>query len=285
MKGDKNNEAAVENTEEKDVTQSTEETSDKTSEESKKEEQTPRTIFFERIKSSYPDDDFDTDEEEYFRKALSKMDDDDSMRESMMRDNDFIKRLTNDPAAAAVFSDFAGGTPLPIALRKYFSDEDLSMSEDDESYEAYKQAGVERENSRNEMNQLIETIKANSEISAQNIKEFCEEKGMDEETAEKLSQRMQSLMDNFSKGLFEKEILEHLYKADNHDDDVEEALNAGKVAGRNEQIVEKLEQKKGDGLPNTNGGGSVSQEEEIKDPTLKRLRDIANVSVSRSRWQ
>jgi hypothetical protein len=75
-----------------------------------------------------------------------------------------------------------------------------------------------------------------------------------------------------------------MHKGKHYNQDVEDANEAGKAAGRNEKIVEKLSKPKGDGLPEPTGGkAGVEPKDKEVDPRLKFMQDLASRSTQ-SRW-
>lgn len=248
-------------------------------------ERGPKELFYERVRTNFPEGKYDEDEDEYFRNAMQMLDDNDNAL-NMVRDNNdkLFKRLESDPAAAAALAEFIEGTPLPVALRRYFTDEELSAQEGDDYFESYKKAGEERDSYRKEINDFIEKIKTNSAESEKNFKEYVEENGLTPEQAEDMWNYYQNLANEMSTGMISKDFLSLMHKGRNYNQDVEDANKAGKTAGRNEKIVEKLEKPKGDGLPEPTGGKQgVEPKEKQVDPRLKFMQDLAS-RTNQSRW-
>lgn len=249
-------------------------------------EKKPRELFYERVRTNFPEGKYDEDEDEYFRNAMQMFDDSDNAMNVVRENNEkLFKRLESDPSAAAALAEFIDGTPLPVALRRYFTDEELSAQEGDDYFESYKKAGEERDAHKKEVNDYIEKIKANSTESEKNFKEYAEENGLTPEESDKMWEYYQNLMNEMSSGMISKDFLSLMHKGKHYNQDVEDANEAGKAAGRNEKIVEKLSKPKGDGLPEPTGGKTreyeskreLSKEAEI----FKRIADSAN----NSKWK
>lgn len=248
-------------------------------------EKKPRELFYERVRTNFPEGKYDEDEDEYFRNAMQMFDDSDNAMNVVRENNEkLFKRLESDPSAAAALAEFIDGTPLPVALRRYFTDEELSAQEGDDYFESYKKAGEERDAHKKEVNDYIEKIKTNSAESEKNFKEYAEENGLTPEESDKMWEFYQNLMNEMSTGMISKDFLSLMHKGRNYNQDVEDANEAGKAAGRNEKIVEKLSKPKGDGLPEPTGGkAGVEPKEKEMDPRLKFMQDLASRSTQ-SRW-
>lgn len=249
-------------------------------------EKAPRELFYERIRTNFPEGKYDEDEDEYYRNAMQMFDDNDNAM-NVVRDNNekLFKRLESDPSAAAALAEFIDGAPLPVALRRYFTDEELSAQEGDDYFESYKKAGEERDAHKKEVNDYIEKIKANSTESEKNFKEYAEENGLTPEESDKMWEYYQNLMNEMSTGMISKDFLSLMHKGRNYNQDVEDANEAGKAAGRNEKIVEKLSKPKGDGLPEPTGGkaGVEPKEKRQIDEGVQMFRNIAT-RASKSKW-
>lgn len=249
-------------------------------------EKKPRELFYERVRTNFPEGKYDEDEDEYFRNAMQMFDDSDNAMNVVRENNEkLFKRLESDPSAAAALAEFIDGTPLPVALRRYFTDEELSAQEGDDYFESYKKAGEERDAHKKEVNDYIEKIKANSTESEKNFKEYAEENGLTPEESEKMWEFYQNLMNEMSSGMISKDFLSLMHKGKHYNQDVEDANEAGKAAGRNEKIVEKLSKPKGDGLPEPTGGkaGVEPKEKRPLSPEVEMFKHIAE-KASNSRW-
>lgn len=248
-------------------------------------EKGPRDFFYERIRTNFPEGKYDEDEDEYYRNANQLMEDSENSLNAIRENNEKLyRRLESDPAAAAALAEFIDGKPLPVALASYFSPEELSAQEGDEYYEDYRKAIDERSARNEEYRKMAEEINANSLISEENFKQFAEEEGLTKEQADEIYQAITRFTDATSKGLYDKDFIRLFHKGKNYDADVQEANEAGKTAGRNEKIVEKLEKPKGDGLPEPTGGKQgVEPKEKQVDPRLKFMQDLAS-RTNQSRW-
>lgn len=106
-----------------------------------------------------------------------------------------------------------------------------------------------------EKRKMAETIRMNQEMSVKEITSWMESKGYDDASIEARLKKMEEIRQDFMNDKITKNHLELIDKAMDFDTAVQQAEEAGKVAGRNEQIVDRREKMKGatDGLPSLTG--------------------------------
>lgn len=106
------------------------------------------------------------------------------------------------------------------------------------------------------------------DASLETLRQFQEERGMSDEQIDAVVDAILTVVRDGVMGKFSKETLAMFVNAINHDSDVASASEEGRVAGRNDKIVEGLRKRdKGDGTSPLNGknGGA---------PKNKRNMDI-----------
>ena len=116
--------------------------------------------------------------------------------------------------------------------------------------------------------QLDEEYEKNMDASLETLRQFQEERGMSDEQIDAVVDAVLTVVRDGVMGKFSKETLAMFVNAINHDSDVASASEEGRVAGRNDKIVEGLRKRdKGDGTAPLNGknGGA---------PKNKRNMDI-----------
>lgn len=104
--------------------------------------------------------------------------------------------------------------------------------------------------------------------SLETLRQFQEERGMSDDEIDAVTDAILTVVKDGVMGKFSKPTLELFVNAINHDSDVASASEEGRVAGRNDKIVEGLRKRnKGDGTAPLNGknGGA---------PKNKRNMDI-----------
>lgn len=228
-------------------------------------ERKPRELFYERIRTSRPEANYDDDEEEYARQAMGMLDElekksgaYDDMSQKLM------SRFNQNPEEAEAWLDYLDGTSLPAAIRRHMGDDALSVKEGDDGWEEYVQAGKDREAQHSKNREVLEMFMKNAKDSDAAMTEFIEENGLDEEGAKSFTELVTSIVNDMSAGKVSKETLKLLKRAVDYDNDMSGAREQGRVDGRNEKIEVEKKRMKGSGLPDANAGGSVQEEVEVK---------------------
>lgn len=223
----------------------------------------PRDLFYERIRTNFPEGKYDEDEDEYFRNALSRMD-------ALEGDSKTLKDLTTklearlgqDPQEAEVFLDWIDGVDIRTAITRHMGAEALTAPEEgSDEYEEWKKAGEERQKELADSKAKVDEYRANAEASAEDLKAFAEENGLSEEqTAELEKYLAEELLPAIYSGRLDKNFYALIQHARNYDEDVAGAREQGRIDGRNEKIEVEKKHLAGSGLPNGGAGGNASEE-------------------------
>ena len=206
------------------------------------------------LKAKYADRGFKEDDE-YFGAAMEGYDQEHEYAKRMRADNEELGSLMeSDPDFAEFARSVANGENIAGALRHMPADvaslDDRSLGERNAMLEA------EREHREQIAGQLAEQEENLSKSEAA-MREYIKSQGLSEEEGKEM---MGFLADNVlepvSRGIVTPAMLELIDKGRNYDRDIRTATEAGRVSGRNEQIVERRERLDHslDGLPT---GGRV----------------------------
>lgn len=162
------------------------------------------------------------------------------------------------PEFAQIIEDVANGVPVQVAIARQFDPSELAVMEGEPDYEAYKKAAAERTQRLAEMKARTQAREKNIAKSKTDVEAFFAEHGLDEDEQQQFVAWVDNeILANLLDGKVNREILTKLYQGWVYDTAVNDALEAGKVAGRNEQIeVRRKQSRKTDGLPAD--GGSVA---------------------------
>lgn len=236
------------------------------------QEESPKTEVKERrlrksIKEKYPDFEAQTDEDwsakedEYFGEVEDELNNFKAAEEEL---GDIIKA---NPELANVLNDMAvNKVPFRAALAKYFSQEELIPVDGDDDYEAYEKSFNERLEKTKAREAKDKELIANETKSLEDIDNFAQENGIDEEGKQKLIEYINTFFNDMLYKKISPEMISMFHKAVNYNDDVEAAKEAGEIKGRNAkietQIKEEEAREKGDGIPDTSKGGAVEEETE-----------------------
>lgn len=233
-----------------------------------------RDLFFERIRTNFPDGKYDEDEEEYYRNAMTGMDalekDSKSLKELTEKLN---ARLGQDPEEAEIVLDWLDGADIRTAITRHKGAEALVAPEEgSEEYDNWKKAGDERKEELAKMKAQLDEYRANSDASAAALKEFAQESGLSDEQAAELEDFIANqLLPDIYAGKLSKDTYAMIQHARNYDADVAGAREQGRIDGRNEKIELEKKHLKGSGLPNGAAGGNAS--EEVDNPKSNKTAD------------
>lgn len=233
------------------------------------------------IRSKHPDRSFESDDD-FYQASMEGYDAEHEKVKAMTQANKSLAdKMASDPKAAAALAEFMEGKPLPVALKKYFTDEELSMAEGEEGYEDYLQAVKER-TERDASNKAMQAeYEANLEASAETTREFATEKGMsDEQFDQFMETAIGKLIEPLLKGIVSREMLDILFKGMNYESDLAVTADTNYKRGKNEKIIESKKALKTDGLPDTSKGAGAASSSKAVDPTAQALDAIVSRSAS-----
>lgn len=169
--------------------------------------------------------------------------------------------VENDPDFGAALSEIFKGGNARTALARAYGPEAFTAVEGDPDFDEMTSAFSEGQKRVGEKRKRAETIRKNQEMSVKEITDWMESKGYDDASIEARLKKMEEIRQDFLDDRITKNHLELIDKAMDFDTAVQQAEEAGKVAGRNEKIVEKREKmsKASDGLPELTAQGSMPQ--------------------------
>lgn len=230
----------------------------------------------------YPDTDFNAEnasdvENDSIVSLLEKYD---KELEGYRSNNDRVSKLfDSDPRAGRFFVNWmaSGGNPIQYLLDIFGPELTEAMESEEgrakivESTNKYLERKAENEKGEAER-------MANYEQSINDLTAFAEEKGLSEEQAVAVFEKVNQIAYDAIDGKYSREAYEMAYKAMNYDGDVEKARTEGEVTGRNAKIEERLGKvnKKPEMPPSLGGqGGAVAEPAARKDadPMLEAMRE------------
>lgn len=156
--------------------------------------------------------------------------------------------INNDPRLASVLSDIVAGKRSGAnALVRYYGRDFLSAEEGTPEYDDIVAAEEERKKDAESRAAREEEYKKNIDESTPIIEEFCKSKGY------KVDDFLNDVWDKVAapilSGKYTTELLAMLDKGFNYDNDVNDAMKAGEVKGRNENVNKLRNDQIGDGMP------------------------------------
>ena len=177
----------------------------------------------------------------------------------------FSDVLTSDPRLAQVFADVASKKRgAGAAFARYFGKDLLNAEEGSEEYEEIAKAEEERKNELEGLMASEKSYKENVDKSLPILAKLCEEKGIDPE----------QYMDDVWQKVIQPMVLGNLHEpfqllmnGFNHDKDVEDAMAAGEVKGRNTNI-NRMREERGDGMPKGMVSSPTERPKRSRNPLL-----------------
>ena len=243
---------------------------------------TSRDRIRERLMKEYPDTDFNAEnasdvENDSIVSLLEKYD---AELEGYRSNNDRVSKLfDSDPRAGRFFVNWmaSGGNPIQYLLDIFGPELTEAMESEEgrakivESTNKYLERKAENEKGEAER-------MANYEQSINDLTAFAQEKGLSEEQAVSVFEKVNQIAFDAVDGKYTREAYEMEYNAMNYDGDVEKARTEGEVTGRNAKIEERLGKvnKKPEMPPSLGGqGGAVAEPAPRRgsDPVLDAMRE------------
>lgn len=161
--------------------------------------------------------------------------------------NKLAEALQNDPRLAQMLADIVSGKRgAANSMVRYFGKDFLSAEEGSPEFDEIQAAEEERKKEMEALEASQQEYSNNLEKSIPVVEEWCKEKGY--EMDEFLDKVWQQVISPIMSGSYSREVCDFLDKGLNYDKDTKDALDAGVVQGRNENI-NKMREERGDGLP------------------------------------
>lgn len=243
-----------------------------------------RDLFYERIRTNFPDANYEKDEDGYYRDALTRMD-------ALEKDSKILGDLTNklnsrlgsNPQEAEVMLDWLDGVDIRTAITRHMGADALTAPEEgSDEYENWNKANEDRKKELSDMKAKVDEYRANAEASVTALQEFAKETGLSEEQAAELeSYFTNELLPDIYAGKIGKGFYSLIHRGRNYEADVDGAREQGRVDGRNEKIEIEKKRLAGSGLPNGKTGGNASEEVETPKGSDKTADWLAKMSKRR----
>lgn len=239
-----------------------------------KEVKTKRDLVSERVRSRYPDRQFDDDEALFGQIGDDYDDYDNRIKGYQEREQAFANMFDSDPRTANFMMDWKNGKdPLVEFVRRFGKD----ALEDESKLEEIAAANKEYLDRIAENDNLEKQYQDNIAKSLDLASGFEQKHGLTEEQGNQVLDLIAKMSKDYITGVISEETLELALKAINHDTDVDDAGREGEARGKNKKIDEKLRKaKKTDGvsaLPGQNGGAGAPAGEQ---PQLGALGRFGN---------
>lgn len=229
---------------------------------------TSRGSFIERMKSLYPDVDFDDEEARY--RAYAQHEEEMQSRLNRLTESDkkMSEVFQKDPRFAQMLIDINDGEDPVVSFYHHFGDIMEMDLEDEEVLDRVRQANAERVRKAQEdaesQARWEEEREANFEKTNTIVAKFLKDNKLSDEDIDGILESVNEITEAGISGLMTEEVLSLIHKARMYDKAVEEARNQGLTDGRNQRIALSKARQKGDGLPHVSGKSTAPVEEAPK---------------------
>lgn len=198
----------------------------------------------ERYAKKYPEKDFNTEESANLvdDEVLAELDAYEAELEGYRANDQKIKDLFNqDPRSGRFLVSWAAGGGNPIQYLLDIFGPDITEALESEEGRAKIIESTNKYLERKAANEEGEAQRmANYEQSVNDLATFAQEKGISDEQAVEVFEKVNQIAFDVIDGKYTREAYEMAYNAMNYTADVESARKEGEVAGRNAKIEERL---------------------------------------------
>lgn len=224
----------------------------------------------EYLQKKYPERTWETDEQ-FDEDVVRELETADTRLSDYADADERINRILDlNPEFVLVLDAMDKGMPFIVALRKYAGEVFDSLPEEgDPDWDAYSKAADDYLANKKKTDEEIATRNSNLEKSDAEFTKFVEANVPDE----KQDAFVEFVKDNLkalSMGTVSELFMQSMLDAFNHDEDIEDAKEAGAIEARNEKITAKRikEATETDGMPMGGGSSPIVEEEEPEDDSF-----------------
>ncbi len=249
---------------------------DESAEEGEKKEEKPPHKYHERLTKAFPDRKFEKDEDydSAMDEHLTSLED---YREKGKKANQKLLAVFESvPEAGEMVRDLMAGATFREAVARHFSAEDFTPTEGDPDYEGWTKNKTEREEKMNKRREFEKNYAANLEAAGKELEAFAKEHNLDEKATDEFLESMEKTLEDFNNGKITKDTLRLMRRAMTYDQDIKDAREEGRIAGRNEKITaqrEKEPDQTGDGIPKLGKSPDSPDDVNHKGGYFEGLRD------------
>lgn len=236
---------------------------------------TKREAQIERLRNKYPDKKFEDDDEIYGQIYDDYDQYDRELGEYRDREKTLSDMFSADPRSAQFLSDMHKGEDPVLGLVRNFGVEIKDVLDNPEMQDKIAEANREYVERVAKSKELDEEYERNMAVTLETLRRYQQEHGMTDEQIDAVIDALLRIVRDGVMGKFDVDTLDMMVKAIDHDADVDIAAEEGRIAGRNDKIVESLRKSNmGDGVSPLGGkNGSPSQRRE------SNMFDLANEAM------
>lgn len=231
----------------------------------------------DRLRKKYPDKKFEDDEEIYGQIS----DDYDQYEQELEgykgREKTLSDMFAADPRSAQFLTDMHKGVDPIVGLIRNFGVEIKDVLDDPDKQAEIAEANKEYVDRVAKSKAYDQEYSTNMDKTLEDLRNFQSERGLSDEQIDEVVGFLLGIIRDGVMGKFSRETLDLALKALNYDMDVTTAGEEGRVAGRNDKIVENLRKAdKGDGNAPLGGKNGAPSSARRKAPSMF---DLANEAM------
>lgn len=222
------------------------------------------------MQSKYPDAAWE-DETQYEEALAKHLEDEDARLATYAESDERIARILDlNPEFAMVLDAMDKGMPFRVALRRYVGDILDEPEKGDDDFEAYREAAEAYLAEKKKTDDAINLRNSNLAESDKRFVAFVESQGWDEAREDAFAQFVMDNLNALNNGDVSEKFLSAMRDAFTHDEDVEDAKEAGAIEARNEKITTKRIKASAetDGMPKGGSASPIVEENIVEDDSV-----------------
>lgn len=213
-------------------------------------------------------------DDDYYRQMRADADEDDAYMQQYRENEGMVNELfASDPRAADFWSQWKqhpDRNPIAYMIRVYGVDGLKEELENPDFADRFEEANKEYLDRIAEGKNYADQLQANLDKSLDVIEAWGQKNGLSTEEADKVAEQVFERYKRIHLGELTEDDLDWVYKAQNHDADVENAGREGEIRGRNQRIQEKLRQGSGNPMPSLGGTAASNSQQAVPMVTTGR---------------
>mgnify|MGYP002520746565 CR=1 FL=1 len=236
---------------------------------------TKREAQIKRLRDKYPDKKFEDDEEIYGQIYDDYDQYDRELADYKAQEKELSDMFGADPRNAQFLADMHNGKDPVLELVRNYGVEIKDVLDDPKMQDKIAEANKEYVERVAKSKALDEEYERNMDETLETLRRFQAERGLTDEQIDAVVDALLRIVRDGVMGKFDIETLDMMAKAIDHDADVDIAAEEGRIAGRNDKIIESLRKSgKGDGVSPLGGkNGMPSQRRQ------SNMFDLANEAM------
>lgn len=213
-----------------------------------------RDQVVDRLRSRYPEKRFEDDDEIYGQIYDDYDQSEKELENYRGQEKQFSDLFASDPRNAQFLSDMYHGQDPVLGLVRRFGVEIKDVLDDPEMQDKIAEANKEYVERVAKSKVLDEEYEKNLDATLEMLRGFQTERGLSDEEIDEVMDALLGIVQDGVMGKFTRETVVMMLNAIHHDRDVSAASEEGRVAGRNDKIVESLRKtERGDGTAPLSG--------------------------------